>query len=74
MFAPHSPEGPPPGGESADHSSEVEDESDPYVERILLIREVAIRLAGGEDIWDALDEDDVDIFMELAGKEVDLGS
>ena len=67
MFAPHSP---PPGVETADQ----EDESDPYLERILKIREVAIRLAGGEDIWDALDEDDVDIFMELAGKEVDLGS
>ena len=67
MFAPHSP---PPGVETADQ----EDESDLYLERILKIREVAIRLAGGEDIWDALDEDDVDIFMELAGKEVDLGS
>ena len=72
MFAPHSPEGPPPGAGDADTFDEAEDEGDPYLERILKIREVAIRLAGGDDIWDALEEDDVDVFMELAEKEVDL--
>ena len=71
MFAPHSPEGPPPGAGDDTANEEVEDESDPYLERILKIREVAIRLAGGDDIWDALEEDDVDVFMELAEKEVD---
>ena len=72
MFAPHSPKGPPPGAGDADTFDEAEDEGDPYLERILKIREVAIRLAGGDDIWDALEEDDVDVFMELAEKEVDL--
>ena len=63
MFAPRSPEGLPPEGGV--------DEEDASLVRILKIREIAIRMAGGEDLWDELDEDDVDIFKERAELELD---
>ena len=63
MFAPRSPEGPPP-----EYGA---DEDDPFLARTLKIREIAIRMAGGEDLWDELDEDDADIIKEKAELELD---
>jgi hypothetical protein len=79
MFAPRSPEGPPPGSSSMFAPRSPEglppeggvDEEDASLVRILKIREIAIRMAGGEDLWDELDEDDVDIFKERAELELD---
>ena len=38
---------------------------------MLKVREVAVRLAGGEDMWDILDEDEADDFKEKAEKFLD---
>lgn len=40
--------------------------------RILKIREIAIKLAGGEDIWDKLGEDEAERFTERAEEELDM--
>ena len=38
---------------------------------MLKVREIAIRLAGGEDMWDGLDEDEADDLKERAEMELD---
>ena len=68
LFAPRSPEGPPP----IDYGSNNGDDDDSvFLARMLKVREVAVRLAGGEDMWDILDEDEADDFKEKAEKFLD---
>ena len=45
---------------------EEEEEMDPTVLRLMRIRERAMQLAGGEQAWDCLGDDQVDLFMAQA--------
>ena len=66
-FAPSSPSSPPP--------IEVGmDDLDEDTKRILKIRALAVKLAGGADIWDNLSEDLTDKYMEKATEEVENGN
>ena len=78
-FAPRSPDGPPPSSAFAPRSPDGPPptdsmEEDPALNRMLKIREIAIRMAGGDDLWDSLDEDETDLFMDRAEKEFDFDS
>lgn len=70
---PHSPEGPPPamsvdgGPEETKISATGMDKRT----RLRRIRALAVALAGGEDVWDTLDDDAVDDLMERATVAVD---
>ena len=73
-YAPRSPDGPPPGSSSsssAPFAFTSPGGDDAFLTRILKVREIAIRLAGGEDIWDELDEDAIDVLKEKAERELD---
>ena len=67
-FAPRSPEGPPPSNTDI---TDDDGDDDAFLVRMLKVREIAIRLAGGEDMWDGLDEDEADDLKERAEMELD---
>ena len=62
-FVPSSPNSPPP---------EEEDE-DEDMRQLMKIRTYAVRMAGGEEIWSSLNEDQCDEYMDKATDEVQKG-
>jgi hypothetical protein len=78
-YQPHSPDHPPPNyhsngkGENitmdVEEDEEQEDEGD-AAERILKVSQKAIELAGGQEIWDDLDEETCNAFIELAEQQM----
>ena len=71
LYAPRSPEGPPPdrplyAPRSPDILTSKVDSLDMYV----AIRALAVQIAGGEDAWDYLDEDSCDALMARATLEL----
>ena len=69
-----SPVGPPPltnqlyvrSVSAEDNSMEISDDADFDISKIMAVRELAIKLAGGEVVWDAFDDIDMNYYMELA--------
>jgi hypothetical protein len=81
-FQPHSPDHPPPNYHSngkdegeitkmnVEEDEEQDDEGGDAADRILKVSQKAIELAGGQEVWDDLDEETCDAFIELAEQQV----
>jgi hypothetical protein len=50
------------GGEMSDTEADM----DPAVLRLMRVRDLAIELSGGLDVWDDLDDDSIEKYMEQA--------
>jgi hypothetical protein len=74
-----SPAGSPSGPAGHDEESDNEGEMDPALAKLFRMRELAMELCGGLDVWDDLPDEQMDHFMALARQrlqeqEVDEGS
>ena len=45
-----------------------------FVEQMLMTRAIAIRMAGGDEVWDSLSEDVCNDYMDKATEELEKGN